>query len=167
MDNFPAYRPVLRRLFGKVCRFVTRVTSDTTGVAAIEFAMVVPLMILMVVAAADIGMGYYTKMQVEDSTQVGAEWAMKNGFDAVAISNAVTSATNASGINVSPSPVQFCGCANGSSISTATCGSTCPGGALSGTYLTVSAQKTYSTIINYGFFPSSYNFTSQSTVRLQ
>jgi hypothetical protein len=121
----------------------------------------------MVVATADIGMGFYRKMQVEDAAQAGAAWAIKNGFDANAISNAVTSATSAPAISVSPTPVKFCGCAGGSSISTVTCGTTCSGGALAGTYTTVSAQMTYNTILPYGFFPSTYNFSLQSTVRLQ
>ena len=137
------------------------------GVAAIEFGIIVPILVLMVVATADIGMGFYRKMQVEGAAQTGAAWAMKNGFDANLISNAVTSATSALAISVSPAPVHFCGCASGSSISTATCGTTCSGGALAGTYTTVSAQMTYNTILPYGLFPSTYNFSLQSTVRLQ
>lgn len=160
-------RPSRRGLSGILCGFFLRARNDTDGVAAIEFGIVVPMLVLMVVAAIDIGMGFYRKMQVEEAAQAGAQWAIKNGFDANAISNAVSLATNAPAINVSPAPVQFCGCANGSSISTVSCGSTCSGGILAGTYTTVSAQMTFSTMLNYGFFPSSYNFSSQSTVRLQ
>lgn len=148
-------------------RVLERTVNDTSGVAAVEFGIIVPLLMLMVVATTDIGMGFYRKMQVEGASQAGAAWAIKNGFDANAISNAVTSATSAQTINVSPAPVQFCGCASGSSISTMTCGTTCPGGALAGTYTTISAQMTYNTILPYGLFPSTYNLSSQSTVRLQ
>jgi len=148
-------------------RVVTRAAGDNSGVAAIEFGMIVPILVLMVVATVDIGMGFYRKMQVEDAAQAGAAWAIKNGFNVNAISTAVLSATSAPAISASPTPVQFCGCASGSSIGTVTCGTTCSGGALAGTYSTVSAQMTYNTILPYGFFPSSYNFSSQSTVRLQ
>ena len=148
-------------------RILARAVGDTSGVAAIEFGIIVPILVLMVVASVDIGMGFYRKMQVEDAAQAGAEWAIKNGFDANAISNAVTSATSAPAISVSPTPVQFCGCAGGSSIGTVTCGTTCSGGTQAGTYTTVSAQMTYNTLLPYGFFPSAYNFSSQSTVRLQ
>jgi Flp pilus assembly protein TadG len=146
---------------------LSRAKHETDGVAAIEFGIIVPILVLMVVAATDIGMGFYRKMQVEEAAQAGAEWAIRNGFDASSISNAVSSATNAPGLSVSPTPVQFCGCANGSAITTASCGTTCSGGAQAATYTTVSATMTYSTLLNYGFFPSSYNFSSQSTVRLQ
>ena len=162
----PAHRPSrARNMFRRV---LARAAGDTSGVAAIEFAIIVPILMLMVVATADIGMGFYFKMQVEDSAQAGAAWAIKHGyFDANAISNAVTSAVSAPAISVSPAPVQFCGCASVSGISTVTCGTTCSGGILSGTYTTVSAQMTYNTILPYGFFPSTYNLSSQSTVRLQ
>jgi Flp pilus assembly protein TadG len=161
----PAHRPSRARSIFRCV--LARATGDTSGVAAIEFGIVVPILVLMVIAAVDIGMGFYRKMQVEDAAQAGAQWAIKNGFDANAITNAVTSATSAPSISVSPTPVQFCGCATGSTISTVTCGTTCSGGVQAGTYTTVSAQMTYNTLLPYGFFPSTYNFSSQSTVRLQ
>jgi Flp pilus assembly protein TadG len=148
-------------------RFIARAAGGTSGAAAVEFGIVVPLLALMVTGVIDLGLGIYYKMQVEDAAQIGAQWAIRNGFDATNISIAVTSATNASAISASPAPVQFCGCATGSSVSTATCGATCPGGTQAGTYATVSAQKTYNTILSYPIFPSSYDFTAQATARLQ
>jgi len=165
MTDAPAHRHSRARNMFR--RILARAAGDTSGVAAIEFGIIVPILVLMVVATADIGMGFYFKMQVEDAAQAGAAWAIKNGFDANAISNAVTSAVSEPAISVSPAPVQFCGCASVSGISTVTCGTTCSGGILSGTYTTVSAQMTYNTILPYGFFPSTYNLSSQSTVRLQ
>lgn len=147
------------------CLFA-RASRDKRGVAAVEFSIVVPLLTLMVIAIADIGFAVYRKTQVEDAAQAGAEWAIKNGFDSSGISNAVTSATNAS-IIASPVPAQFCGCATASSISAVACGTPCPDGTLAGTYATVSAQLTYNTTLNYGVAPVTYVFGSQSTVRLQ
>jgi Flp pilus assembly protein TadG len=131
-----------------------------------EFAVVAPVLTVMVISIGDIGLGVYRKMQVEDAAQAGAEWAIRNGFDSTAISNAVAAATNAS-VAASPAPVQFCGCATGSSVSQVSCGTPCSGGALAGTYATVSAQLTYNTTLNYVVFPTSYNFGAQATVRLQ
>ena len=106
-------------------------------------------------------------MQVEYAAQAGAEYAIVNGFDADAISNAVTHATDAAAISALPRPVKFCGCATASGINTLACGATCPGGALAGTYTTVSAQASYGTIINYAVVPDAYTYNAQSTVRLQ
>jgi Flp pilus assembly protein TadG len=143
-----------------------RWASDTTGVAAVEFGILIPIMSLMVVSVTDIGLAVYRKMQVEDAAQAGAQYAIMHGFDSGAITSAVTSATNSSAISASPAPVKFCGCASGSSITAASCGTTCPGGAAAGTYVRVSAQGAYSTIINYQVV-STYTFNVQSTTRLQ
>lgn len=155
-----------RALAHGLCRFFTRAAWDSSGAAAIEFGVVVPVLTLMVIAVADIGIGVYRKMQVEDAAQAGVEWAIRNGFDSNGISNAVTSATNASVI-ASPAPQQFCGCAAGSTVSPVACGTPCPGGALAGTYATVGAQLTYTTMLNYGVVPSTYTFSAQSTARLK
>jgi hypothetical protein len=123
------------------------------------------MLALMVVAVADIGLGVVRKMQVEDAVQLGAAYAVVHGFDASAISAVVTSGNST--ISASPPPTQSCGCAGGSSVTTVDCGSICPGGATAGRYVTVSAQTTYSTAMNYGVVPSSYSLSAQSTVRLQ
>jgi len=160
-----------RKTFYILRCFSGRAARCTSGVAAVEFALISPLLAFMVIATVDIGMGVYRQMQVENATQAGAQWAIKNGYDSTSISNAVTSATSAPGISVSPAPSQFCGCVNvnngSSTISTVTCGTICPGGALAGTYTTVSAQMTYNTVLSYGFLPDTYNLSSQATVRLQ
>ena len=165
-SNLPAKRYSCRVLTRGLRRLFIRTARDTSGVAAIEFGVVVPILTLMAIAIADIGMGVYRKMQVEDAAQAGTEWAIRNGFDSNAISNAVTSATNAPVI-ASPAPQQFCGCATGSSVSSVACGTPCPDGVLAGTYATVSAQLTYNTTLSYGIVPSTYTFNAQSTVRLQ
>jgi Flp pilus assembly protein TadG len=148
------------------CDF-TRAVKDTTGAAAVEFAFMIPIFGLMIISVTDIGMSVYRKMQVEAAAQVGAQYAVVHGFDASAISTAVTSATNATAVTATPSPAKYCGCSTGSSISTVTCGTTCPGGAIAGTYTTVSAQGSYSTILDYGVVPATYTYNAQSTVRLQ
>lgn len=160
-----AHRPSQAR--GAFRAFVVRSAENSSGAAAIEFGVVVPMLALMVTAVIDLGLGIYSKMQLEDAAQAGVEWAIRNGFDASAISTAVTNATNSSKITASPPPVQYCGCASSSSITSATCGTTCPDGAQAGTYVTVSAQATYNTTLNYPMVPSTYNFATQSTARLQ
>jgi Flp pilus assembly protein TadG len=150
---------------GMLRRLLLRPGQETSGTAAVEFGVIVPLLALMVVSVADIGLGVARKMQVEDAVQLGAAYAVVHGFDASAISAIVTGGNSA--ISASPTPTLSCGCAGGSSVTAVGCGSTCPGGATAGTYVTVSAQTTYNTTLNYGVVPSSYNLSAQSTVRLQ
>jgi Flp pilus assembly protein TadG len=155
------------RLFSPLGGFVQQAIRDTKGVAAIEFAIMIPLLSLMVVSVTDIGLAVYRKMQVENAAQAGAQYAIARGFDTNGVSQAVTSATNSTAITASPSPVTFCGCPTNSGISTVSCGSNCFGGGLAGTYATVTAQATYYTLINYQLVAETYTYTAQSTARLQ
>ena len=149
----------LRRFFGSFSR-------STDAASAVEFAILVPVLTLMVIAISDIGFAVYREIQVEDAAQAGAQWAVRNGFDSNGISNAVTAATN-SPISASPAPQKFCGCATGSSVSLATCGAACPGGARAATYATVSAQLVYNTTLNYEVVPTTSILAAQAIVRLQ
>ena len=148
-------------------RLCARAVKDTKGVAAIEFGIMIPLFGLMLVSAADIGLSVYRKMQIEAAAQAGAQYAMLRGFDSSSISGAVTSASNAAGITATPAPTKFCGCSTPSSVSTVACGTTCPGGQLAGTYTTVSAQASYTTLFHYQVVPAAYTHSAQSTVRLK
>jgi Flp pilus assembly protein TadG len=155
------------RPFGTLRGLVRTAVRDTGGVAAIEFGIMIPLFSLMVVSVTDIGLAVYRKMQVENAAQAGAQYAIARGFNTSGISNAVTSATNSTAITASPSPVQFCGCPTSTGISTVSCGTVCTGGAQAGTYVTVSAQATYYTLINYQIAAATYTYNAQSTARLQ
>ena len=138
------------------------VLDDVTGMHQLRVAE------LLLVFAIDLGVGFYRKMQVENAAQAGAQYAAVNGFNASAVSSAVLSATNFSGITASPAPSQFCGCPSSTGVTiAASCSSACSGGSAAGTYVAVSAQGTYSPLFSYPGIPSSYNFTAQATVRVQ
>lgn len=140
---------------------------DTKGVAAIEFAIVLPLFSLGLLAVLDLGMGMYRRMQVQYAAQAGAEYAATHDYSQSAVTNAVLSATSYAGISASPAPTQFCGCATAAGINVAACGSTCSSGSAAGTYVSASAQATYSTALAYPSVQRSFTFASQATVRVK
>lgn len=155
-----------------LCRFVSGSGAGTEGMAAVEFAFVVPILALMMVSTIDLGMGFYRKMQVREAAQAGAQWAMLHGFNSTSISTAVTSATSFPGISATPAPSQFCGCAASTGVTpnedtAPICESPCPDTTVAGTFVTASAQATYNTILAYPSIPASFAFTAQTTVRIQ
>lgn len=151
-----------------VCRFAADRGDGCSGIAAIEFAMVAPTLVILFICTADLSLGIYRKMQVQNAAQSGAAYAMLYGFAPNSISSAVTNATGSSAVNASPQPSEFCGCPSASSgVTSISCSSTCPNGSTAGTYVTVSAQATYETILPYPLVPNSFTFNAQSTVRLQ
>jgi Flp pilus assembly protein TadG len=158
--DFMQPRSKIRGTFSKLIRC-------RGGASAVEFAIVAPVLLLMTICTFDLGIGFYRYLQVETAAGVGARYATLHGFDSTAIGSAITNATSYSGISASPTPSTFCGCPSGSGISAATCGSTCTGGAVAGTYVKVSAQTSYSPIMSYPLMPSSFLLSAQSTMRIQ
>jgi len=136
------------------------------GGAAVEFSVAAPVLAIIFVPLIDIGMAVYQQMQVQDAAQAGAQYAMAHGWNNSGIVNAVTNATTLS-VSASPSPAKSCGCPDGSSVSAAACGSTCPDGQTAGTYVTVSAQATYAPLLPYPSMGSSVTLSAQTTARIQ
>ena len=155
------------RAFARLCRFALSARVNDEGLSGIEFAIIAPVLILSFIATADFGLAIYAKMQVENAAQAGTEYAAKNGWTSSSVTSAVTSATSLSGLSATPAPSEFCGCPSTSGVTTATCNTNCASGAVAGTYVSASAQATYSTIISYPGIPASYTFNSTSTVRIK
>ncbi|HTY69287.1 MAG TPA: TadE/TadG family type IV pilus assembly protein [Alphaproteobacteria bacterium] len=134
------------------------------GNAALELAFLAPPLMLLAVGTVDYGLAMYNQIEVQNAAQAGAEYVLKHGYSVAGISGAVTSATPLT-VSATPAPTQTCGCPSGTSITPATCGTSCPSGLTAGTYVTVNAQATYTTLVPYPGISSSYTLTASSTVR--
>src|SRR6266568_2113813 len=69
------------------------------GNSAIEFALATPILLGLLVPVADLGMAFSQQLQVQQAAQAGAQYALLHGWNSSAISNAVTAATNLTGIS--------------------------------------------------------------------
>ena len=168
MSNFAERLRFPSKALTRARKLVLSARENNEGLSGIEFALIAPVLILAFIATADFGLAIYAKMEVENAAQAGTEYAsLSSTYDSSKISSAVTSATNLS-VSATPAPSRFCGCPSSSGgVTTATCGTNCASGAYAGTYVSASAQATYSTIISYPGIPSTYTFSSTSTVRIQ
>ncbi len=150
-----------------------RLPSASNGVAAIELGFCLPLIAGLMVPLTDLAMGAYTKMQVIDAAQAGADYAARTaayGYNAANISNAVMNATGLSGISVVAGyPKLQCGCANGSTITFSAgvppCNQTCAVGG-PGTFVTVAAQANYTPLFNYPGISNPLTLTAKAVVRI-
>ena len=145
----------------------TKFLQDSHGAAAIEFALLVPTLIVLAICTADLGHGIYRNMQVQNAAQAGVTYAAARGFSESLIAGAVVSATTYSDIKAIPAPTKYCGCPSNGSIASAVCTATCSDGSTPGTYVTVSAQATYNTLVPYPVIPNSFEFAATATVRIQ
>ena len=157
----------VRSRAGRAIRRAIQALRDSRGAAAVEFALVAPLLVGFLAPIADIGMQTYASMQVEIAAQAGARYAILKGFDSTAIQSAVTNATAFTTITASPAPSSSCGCPSGNTIATATCGDTCANGQTAGNYVTVNAQMSFQPMFPIPVIGQASTLSSQAVVRVQ
>ena len=158
---------LLRKARIALARFAGSDQDGTGGVAAIEFAIVVPILLLMSITTIDIGIGFYRKMQVHNAAQAGAQYALLKGFNSTNIESAVVNASSPFPVTATPPPSTFCGCAASTGVTTIDCASKCVSGRDPGRYVQVSAQGTYKPFLPYNGLPKSFTFSAQATARIQ
>jgi Flp pilus assembly protein TadG len=134
------------------------------GGAAVEFGIVFPFFSILLLGIVEYGMVPFQIMNVSYAAQVGAQYAMLNGYNATNIQNAVAAASNIPAGNVTVS--ETCGCANGTALVAKVCVQpplTCADGQPAGAYVTVTVSQPYSPIAP--FVPSP--LTAGTMVRVQ
>jgi hypothetical protein len=139
--------------------------GSRAGVAAVEFAIVAPVLIAMVIAATELGFAIRDSLRAQAAAAAGAYYAIKTGFDAPGISAAVANGATGGAITASPAPSLSCGCPSAAGIAPATCGATCLDGMPARQYVRVSASIARTSVL-----PSDLGLpdtlTRQTVVRL-
>ena len=144
-----------------------RLWAAAEGVGTIEFAVVASMLATLAIGLLDLSMGLWQQMEVGNAARAGAEYASLYGWNSPAIQTAVTSATSLGSVTASPSPTQSCGCPDATSgVVAASCGSTCSSGLTAGTYVTVGAQASYSTILPYPGISSPVTLSATAIARI-
>ncbi len=157
---------------------------DARGVAAVEFALFVPLLGLVVTCLSDASIAYHAKMQVSEAVDAGVQYALLNGqsisgsptaFDqnlqtfVAQIGNLQASAVQIA-YNNNLSATQ-CYCVTGATATFSgpfTCGSTCSGSSMTaGKFVSITATYTYHPIFAADRFFTGGPLTETSLVRLQ
>jgi len=154
--------------------------------AAVEFALIVPFLLAMLVPLADLGAYVYENMQVQLAAQAGAEYAAQQAWNPTGIKNAILSAANlpaGANLTVTPDPfdaahVTFCACVDGTSTFVQQWGPapgscpnprpTCASGATAGVYYVLGATAEYTPIIGGKYsILGSQTLSAQTFVRVQ
>jgi len=144
-----------------------------SGGSAIEFAILAPLLLIMLTGVVELGMAAYQAMQVQTAVEAGVLYAIQNGVTSpTAIGTAVTSATATPGVMATPIPLVFCGCPSytagvGVVSQGGNCTTACADGSTPGTYVTVNAALPHTTIMPFLKLPLPATLTASATVRVQ
>lgn len=141
------------------------------GNAAVELALLSPLLVILLTGTIALGLGLYQAMQVQAAAEAGALYAARHGAaNLAAIEAAVTGATGTPGITASPIPVVYYGCPLATGIvSQGSSTPVCTSGAAPGQYITVSAKITRTNLISSSYLTLSLptSFTGTAVIRVQ
>jgi Flp pilus assembly protein TadG len=145
-------RAILQNLVGR---------RSESGTAAIEFAILAPLLALIFVGMVDLGSLMYQAMQLNSAVESGAFYVITNGWvSSTGATPIVTAMQQTGAVTGTPTAACFYGCPNATSgiaSQSGTCGSgsstsTCSNGYAPGQYVKISAQLSTTTLVATGIF---------------
>jgi Flp pilus assembly protein TadG len=136
----------------RISRAGARWLGARDGQAAVEFAVILPVLVLLLTGIVDLGSLIVDQMRVTAAAEAGAQYAMVNGFNATNIATAVTNATSGASISASPAPTQTSECVSSTFTLTPPPGANCTGtdaagGSAPGTFVFVHATAPVSPIL--------------------
>lgn len=144
-----------------------RFLRDHSGASAAEFVLVLPILVILLFGAVDVGGLAWAKIQVGAAARAGASYALTNGFDEAGINSAVT---NATGLTVTAgTPTQTFGCPDVADgvVEVEDDSVACPdSGELPGDYVTVGASADYSPIFGWPGLANPVPLAAEAKVRI-
>ena len=150
-----------------IAALLRRLRRCERGVAAVEFGLTAPLLLIVLVPVVDLGIAFAMQQQLQNAAQAGAQYAATQpSLNASAVAAIVTAATSLSGVIASPAPSSMYGCPTGNGVAPAAKDSTCADGVSARLYAVVSAQVPYSPILPYPLLGGSRTLSAQSTIRI-
>jgi Flp pilus assembly protein TadG len=135
----------------------------------VEFALLLPTLVMLLIGIVDIGALTYEQMQVSAAAHSGALYALHYASGgSVNLTNVAAAVTGSTGLTVAatPAPTQFQGCVSGGSVITAV-GATCTGGGAPYPYVQVNAQASVSPVIAWASIVTPATLKAVAVVRIQ
>jgi hypothetical protein len=136
-----------------------------TGTAFLELAVVLPLLILFVIGAAEFGRLYFTGITVANAARAGAQFGAQNLGQSSNLAGMTLAAQDEARDlgTISNFPSRFCRCSDGSALACSTaCGTDAPQ-----VFVKDSAVKSVSLIIRYPGLPNTVNVSRVAVFRVQ
>ena len=141
--------------------------SRTRGQSVLEFALLLPVMLLLMVGIIEVGRFAYYSILVANAARAGAQYGAQ-GLATAADTPGIQAAAENDGQNLAQLTVtasQQCGC-NGASLS-----GTCPATGCSTpnhplVYVQVQASGTFNSLFNYPGLPPSFTVSSTEKMRV-
>lgn len=145
-----------------------RATHSQRGTALVEFAIVLPVLMLLLLGVVEAGRYAYFSILVGNAARAGVQYGAQNSVTAYDTAG-MTAAAQADGRNaiaaLTVTPANFCQCWNGSTGSAVDCSGTCTTGHLL-KYVSVTVSGKIDPLFQYPLLPSSLTVTQTATMEL-
>ena len=144
------------------------IRKPNAGSAVVELAMVLSLLVLMALGTTDFARVFYAGITVRSAARAGVAYGSQDSATATnytAMRNAATAdAADVTGLTATAT--HYCQCTDGTTVN-CTSGTCSPGAVAPQMYVSVTAAKTFTTIINYPQVPHTVAMNHTAIMRVQ
>jgi Flp pilus assembly protein TadG len=142
---------------------IRRLPGDRRGNAAVELALVLPIVVALLSGVIDFGMMVRATNALQTMARAGAAYAAKYPADSAGIAQAATGAAALDPTTLSVTATQFCEC-SGAAVA---CGSACPAGGAMSVHVSVAVAQPYHPLTPFADAVLPSTLTAQATMRTQ
>ena len=149
----------------KLMGLIKKLVKTDCGAAAVEFALISPIVAIVILGVADFGFLTLKSTQVSSATRAGIQFVMTDPEDYAAnISSVVTNSTNLDADNMTVTTSEGCRCL-GSSTSVDCDTDTCSGNAPP-KYVTITTTYSHDMIMGYPGVDNPFTVTKTAVIRI-
>jgi Flp pilus assembly protein TadG len=145
-------------MFDVIWHRLTGLHADRRGNFALEFALALPILFLLMVGLLDLGRYSLQKSALLQGAREGAQYGILAPTDTTNISTTAQNATGLSGVTASTDV--FCECATGVRLDVSSCGTACAGGTMPKKYVKVTTNRAFTSVL----VPASATFSVGSWI---
>jgi hypothetical protein len=137
------------------------------GNISVEFALVLPFLLMLVMGAYDFGRGFTEKLRLNSAARAGTQYALANynmvGNESGVIQSARADAEDGDG-TLTVTPRYYCTCLTGGEIA---CGTGCAGREVPMRYIEVDVSGPFELMFDYPMTTSSMTLQGHAELRLR
>jgi len=149
----------MKRAWGRLGRL-----GDECGSVAVEFALAVPILVLLLGGLADFGRAFYDRMALETAARGAVQYARQYPHDTAGIRLAALNAGRLPATITVDAPAPFCECPDGTPNE---CSTACPSGEAVLRFLSVTVREDFQTLFSYPGIPSPLPLVGAAVIRVQ
>lgn len=143
---------------------LTRLLGCRDGVGAVEFALMLPILVLLLAGVADFGLAVNEKMRLVSAARAGAQAAYNASGETAGVVAAVQQASGLDSQAVTIASQKACGCMSGAA---AACDGTCADGNGLRTYVSVTVTELWTPVIVSSVMDGTVTITGTATLRVK